>query len=330
MRLPRNWTQATTMALCCFLVGCGSSASSLASRKSAQCSLGTQLGEGHQLLAPRAGTFYSVDVLNPDVVVFHRRYLMYFSGNDRHTAAGNWRTGLAVSRSPTGPFRAQKSLLGNYLNGGTTVWQGRLWHVVEDNPANTTDIRSELSSSSDGVHWQRQAFLPGFTIKGVTYRGADFFLEPQGSRLGVYMLAVPPSGGIGRSLGFSSYADGHWSNFHIILGIHAVANLPWASADLGEPATFYVGSKHYLLFVGLAQNTLIRSIGLARGSTYGWSVCGKTPATPNGAQWGPVSSIDPTPLIVGNRLYLYYGATRTTGLSANLGGSVGVRVFAER
>jgi hypothetical protein len=94
MRLPHNWIQAMTMVLCCFLVGCGSSTPNLASRKSMECSLGTQLGEGRQLLAPRAGTFYSVDALNPDVVVFHGRYLMYFSGNDRHTEAGNWRTGL--------------------------------------------------------------------------------------------------------------------------------------------------------------------------------------------------------------------------------------------
>ncbi len=327
MRLTRNWIQAATMVLCCLLMGCGSSVSSVADRKSPQCSLGTQLGKGQQLLAPRAGTFYSVDVLNPDVVFFHGRYFMYFSGNDRHTASGNWRTGLAVSRSPEGPFRVERSLLGNYLNGGTTVWHGRLWHVVEDNPANTTDIRSELSSSSDGVHWHHQAFLPGFTFNGVTYRGADFFLEPQSSHLGVFMLAVPPNGGIGRSLGFSSYTNGHWSRLHIILGIHAVAALQWANADLGEPATFHVANKHYLLFVGLAQSTLIRSVGLAQGSTYDWTVCSDTPATPNGAQWGPVSSIDPSPLIVGSRLYLYYGATRTAGLAANLGGSVGVRVF---
>jgi hypothetical protein len=67
---------------------CGSSdssATSFASKYSPQCSLGTQLGEGRQLLAPRPLTFYSVDILNPDMVVFHGRYFMYFSWNDRHT-----------------------------------------------------------------------------------------------------------------------------------------------------------------------------------------------------------------------------------------------------
>jgi hypothetical protein len=254
---------------------------------------------------------------------------MYFSGNDRHTAEGQWREGLAIAASPTGPFRVQKNLEGNYLNGGATVWHGRLWHVVEDNPVDTTDIRSELASSNDGIHWRHESFLPGFSTAGVTYHGADFFLEPEGSHLGVYMLAVPPGGGISRSLGFASYAAGHWSQFHIILPISTVATMSWASADLGEPATFSFAGSHYLLFVGLAQDDLTRSIGLARETTAGWSVCDEMPALPNGARWGPASSIDPSPLINGNRLYLYYGATTTNGLAANLGGSIGVRVFSE-
>jgi hypothetical protein len=331
MRLFRNWQSiATVIVIVTAIAGCGSSSTSLASRHSPQCSLGTQLGKERQLLAPRPGTFYSVDVLNPDVVFFHGRYLMYFSGNDRHTEEGNWREGFAIATSPTGPFRVQQSLEGNYLNGGTTVWQEHLWHVVENNPIDGSDIRSEIASSSDGVHWHHESFLPGFTESGVTYHSADFWLEPQGPHLDVYMLLVPPQGGIRRSLGVASYAAGHWSDFHIILPISAVANMPWASADLGEPATFSVAGNHYLLFVGLAEPSLTRSIGLASGSATGWTACSDTPTTPNGARWGSASSIDPSPLIVGDRLYLYYGATKTNGFGANLGGSVGVRVFAVR
>lgn len=332
MRSPRDWMRAAAVIATCLVTGCGSSgsATNLANRTSPGCSLGTQIGDGHQLLAPRSGTFYSVDVLNPDVIAFHGRYLMYFSGNDIHTQAGNWRTGLAVAQSPIGPFYVQKDLKGNYLNGGTTVWHGRLWHIVEENPIEGPNIRSELASSSDGIHWRHESFLPGFTAAGITYHGADFFLEPEGSRLDLYMLAVPPGGGIRRSLGVASYTAGHWSDFHIILPISAVARLPWASADLGEPATFSVAGNHYLLFVGLAEPSLTRSIGLASESATGWTVCNDTPATLNGARWGSASSIDPSPLIVGDRLYLYYGATKTNGFGANLGGSVGVRVFAVR
>lgn len=292
--------------------------------------MGTPLGEGSQLLAPRPRTFYSVDALNPDVVFFHGNYLMYFSGNDRHTAAGQWREGLAIATSPTGPFRVQKDFEGNYLNGGTAVWHERLWHIVEDSPVESSAIRSEIAVSNDGIHWRHESFLPGFTKAGITYHGADFWLEPQGTHLGVYMLLVPPQGGIGRSLGFASYAAGHWSDFHIIVPIGATASLPWASADLGEPATFHAGGKHYLLFVGLAEPSLTRSIGLASKTATAWSVCNDQPALPNGARWGPASSIDPSPLIVGDHLYLYYGATETRGLAADLGGSVGVRAFAER
>ena len=112
MRLPRSCACAATVILACLTAGCGSSGpstTSLAERPSPQCSLGTQLGEGRQLLAPRPGTFYSVDVLNPDVVFFDGRYLMYFSGNDRHTQEGNWREGFAIATSPTGPFVSSKT-----------------------------------------------------------------------------------------------------------------------------------------------------------------------------------------------------------------------------
>ena len=246
------------------LVGCGSSTHRVAAQSSQRCSLGKQLGEGSQLLAPHHGTFYSVDVLNPDIVAYHGRYFMYFSGNDSHSAKGDWRTGLAIATSPTGPFHVQTGLEGDYLNGGTTVWRGRLWHVVENKPVEGPDIQSELAWSTDGVHWHHESFLPGFTADGVTYRGADFFLTPKGPHLSLYMLAVPPNGGIGRSLAFASYANGRWSDFHINLGINTVAALDWANADLGEPATFDSGDKHYLLFVGLAEDKLTRSIGLAR------------------------------------------------------------------
>lgn len=75
------------------------------------------------------------------------------------------------------------------------------------------------------------------------------------------------------------------SDFHIILLISAVASMPWASADLGEPATFSAASNHYLLLVGLAEPSLTRSIGLASESASSWTVCGDAPATPNGAHW---------------------------------------------
>jgi hypothetical protein len=325
MTIARNWMWIAAIAVSSLLVGCGSS-THIADRHSPQCSLGKPTGEEHQLIAPRPGTFYSVDALNPDVVAFHGRYFMYFSGNNVHTEKGNWRTGLAVAKSPTGPFYVQHNLEGNYLNGGTAIWRGVLWHAVEDNPT----IRGELASSTDGIHWRHESFIPGFPDNGVTYHGADFFLEPEGSRLGVYMLAFTPSGGIGRSLGFASYKAGRWSRFHIILNINTVKTLDWSSADLGEPASFYLKGRHYLLFVGLSRDDRTRSIGLARESSTGWDVCDNIPALSNGASWGPASSIDPSPLVVGNRLYLYYGATRTKGLSADLGGSIGLRVFAER
>jgi hypothetical protein len=300
------------------ITSCGSS-SRLAK---ARCTLGASTGPGTELISPRRNTFYSVDALNPDVVAFKGSYLMYFSGNNQPTANGNWRTGVAIARSPTGPFRIQATFQGNYLNGGTAVWRGQLWHAVELNP----NFRGELASSSDGIHWRHESYVPAFTRRGRRYTGADFFLEADGKRLEVYMLAVPSTGGIGRSLAVASYSNGRWTKPRIILDVASFATISWARADLGEPAAFHAGGQHYLLFVGLSRD-LTRSIGLARQDNGAWVSCSSTRALPNDAPWGGASSIDPSPLVLRDRLYLYYGGTRTKGLAADLGGSIGVRVF---
>jgi hypothetical protein len=245
---------------------------------------------------------------------------MYFSGNDQHTEQGNWRTGLAIASSPVGPFRVT-TLKGDYLNGGTTVWHGRLWHLVERNP----DLRGELAVSRDGVHWAHVSYLPSFTSRGSKLLGADFFLEPQGGRLGAYMLMYPPSGGIGRSLGYTTYFGGRWAPLRLVLPISAVAADRWASADLGEPSAFSWGGRRYMLFVGLQLAGRRRTVGLAVRANGGFRVCGI--AFANNAPWGTASAIDPTPLVQGRRLYVYYGATRTNGLAADLGGAIGVREF---
>ena len=109
----------------CMLAGDGSGVA----RAGGPCAFGAPVSE-RVVLAPAPGTFYSVDVLNPDVVRTRHGYRLYFSGNDRRTDAGFWRTGVARSDSPTGRFRVDPGVRLRFLNGGTTRSGGRWYHAA--------------------------------------------------------------------------------------------------------------------------------------------------------------------------------------------------------
>lgn len=155
------------------------------------------------LLRPAGGTFYSVDALNPDIVRYHGRYLMFFSGNDVHTPAGRWKTGLAVSHSPAGRFRLTK-LRGDYFNGGTVVWRGWLYQTRELNSGG-----GELARSRDGLRWQHVAPIPIYPRKGYPLI-ADYALRPVKRALRLYALARRSAVGLGGDIVALDFLDGRW------------------------------------------------------------------------------------------------------------------------
>ena len=188
------------------------------------CDLGQVIAK-RPLLLPSPSTFYSVDVLNPDVVRKGRTYYMFFSGNREHTPAGLWRTGLATSRSPLGPFRVQRGLRGTFLNGGTTMWRGRFWQA-------TSHYRygNVLMSSRNGRRWRRVAQIPA-PDEWPTI--ADFYLRPRGNGLRAYMLVRATNGAaVGGTIAALDWRHGKWSGFRTLL---APGPLAWENTDLGEP-----------------------------------------------------------------------------------------------
>jgi hypothetical protein len=149
--------------------------------------------------------------------------------------------------------------------------------LVEGNPVEGSVVRSELASSAMGSigvtnpHFQASR-LPASPLAAQTaswnQRVRDWaftclpFRQVEASDDPWDLRPTPTNTG----LIFTSSS-----------AFHAEASLPWASADLGKPATFDAGDQHYLLFVGLAQkDKLTRSIGLARESASGRTVCNNT------------------------------------------------------
>lgn len=270
------------------------------------------------LLLPRPGTFYSVDALNPDVVRRGRTYYMFFSGNREHSPAGLWRTGVATSRSPLGPFRVHPGLRGAFLNGGTTLWRGQFWQATTHYKYGTV-----LMSSRNGLRWRRVAPIPappGWPVM------ADFYLRPRGSALRAYMLVrTNPTTSSGGNIASMDWIDGKWTRFKALL---PPGPLPWENLDLGEPAVFSVPGRELMLYTATAAPEGTRTIGLARRAASGsWVRCAKRPFIGTGAPWGEAISIDPSVLVEGNRVYVYYGAGSGKSLASDLGGAIGLNVY---
>lgn len=307
------------LAMSCAAVICFAAAPASAAPPAAACDLGTVLTE-RTLLTPRADTFYSVDSLNPDVVKRGSTYFMFFSGNDVHTPAGDWRTGVATATRPGGPFRVRNWLRGNFLNGGTAVWRGRFWQAYSHNRRG-----GELAVSSDARHWRRVSAIPDLSSRGWPV-SADYFVERRRAGLRVYMLVRSSPVGLNGSLASIDWRHGRWGRFRVLL---SPGRQPWENADLGEPATIGLPDRRLLLYTATASADAIRSIGLAVRDTDGsWARCGTSPLIAPGAAWGPAISIDPSPLREGRRLYVYYGAGTGNSIASDLDGAIGVRVYA--
>src|SRR4051794_24691062 len=282
------------------------------------CRLGRVVAE-QALLKPQPRTFYSVDALNPDVVRKGRTYYMFFSGNNVHTFGGDWRTGVATSRSPLGPFRVRPGFVGPFVNGGTAVWRGGFWQATYRYGQGPV-----LMSSSDAMKWRVVAPIrapAGWPLV------ADFYLQPLRGRLRMFML-VRRSETIaaGGTIAVMDWvlSGRRWSGFRTLLG---PGSEPWENLDLGEPAFAHAPGRDLLLYTATAAGDATRTIGLARRSGSRWKRCSRAPLIDTGAPWGPAVSIDPSVLVEGRRIYVYYGAGSGRSIAADLGGAIGVRVY---
>ena len=96
--------------------------------------------------------------------------------------------------------------------------------------------------------------------------------------------------------------------------------------DLGEPAVFTLGGRSLMLYGGLRQSGEPRQIGLAYRDGAAWRRC---PGTTHRRRQGPYrnNAIDPEPLIVGGRLYLFFGGGDHPSLGGNMNGRILVRVY---
>jgi hypothetical protein len=277
-----------------------------------------QLVSEKVVLRPRGGTFYAVDVLNPDVVRYRGRFLLFFSGNSAETNAGEWHTGVAVATSPEGPYSVDRRLRARFYNGGTAVVNGRLVHA-----ANVPGRREPvLYTSVSGRRWREVSAMPAPETPGWRFWQSDLYLYSRGAGVDAYFAGRP--GPSGADLGQVHYEKGRWGKFTRTLQRDGQG---WDAEDLGEPAVFQTGERRYMLYGAFTFPGDRRHIGLARLTRTGWVRCGNRPFIAAGGQYSRVKAIDPEPLVVGNRLYVYFGGGQRSSLGGNMGGMILLRTY---
>src|SRR6266536_4579772 len=134
---------------------------------------------------------------------------MFFSGNAEHAARGDWRTGVAVSRSPSGPFRVLPGIAAPFLNGGTRVFRNTLAQV-----ATPTDFSQPVMYRTTNLRsWQASPPMPAPPLGMWNALQSDPYYDLSGR---VYFAGRP--GPSGADIESRRYVDsGHWGKARVEL-----------------------------------------------------------------------------------------------------------------
>jgi len=268
------------------------------------------------------GAFH--DVLNPSVLRAADGYLNFYSGFDGRT----WHTVLA--RSPDGSVWRDRGIVlspdprtweGSYIaaNGSALLYGGRFWYWYQAGPRDAPRIG--LARSADAQKWRKE---PAPVLQPGPYRSwdecgvADPYAIRAGSHFYLYYLGQDRARPTRQRIGVARSSDGlHWEK----LRTNPVLELD-GEAGLGEPAVWMSHGFWWMLYT-VRDFAEIRRLGMAR-STDGvhWR---KLPRVIAGsAQWNSKVLCDPTVLVEGNEIRVWFGGGNVASPDENLNGQIGM------
>jgi predicted GH43/DUF377 family glycosyl hydrolase len=277
------------------------------------------------LLSP--GDWDSVDVLNPSVVHRDNLYYNFYSGFDGKT----WHTGLALSSGGV-HWRKQGRIIspnaesweGDYwaTNGTALANGGEFFYWYQAGPRATPKIG--LAQSLNGKEWRKHPApvletgpRGSWDERGVAdpyvIRGGDFY----------YMYYLGQDRARRQRLGVARSRDGiQWQKLRANPILEIGEDGAFDENGLGEPAVWQSHGKYWMLYTG-RDRIENRRLGLARsmdGVT--WE---KLPGSFAGAEhWNNKVICDPSVLIEGDSIRVWFGGGDVASPDENLHGQVGV------
>jgi len=263
----------------------------------------------------RGETWDAGDVLNPSVFHESGGLVNYYSGFDGHT----WHTGRAISSDGI-HWQKQGKLLspspntweGAYIaaNGSAVSDLGRIWYWYVAGPKSRPQI------GLDG-----HVVLPTGPYGSFDEYGVS---DPYVLRIGryFYLYYTGLDRGSRQRLGVARSSDGvHWEKLRSNPILEPGEPGSFDENGLGEPAVWQSHGFYWMLDTGrdIAQN---RRLGLARSlDGVHWS---KLPAVFAGSQaWDSKVICDPTVLVDGDTIRVWFGGGDIPSPDENLHGQIG-------
>jgi hypothetical protein len=180
-----------------------------------------------------------------------------------------------------------------------------------------------LYESRDGIDWRRISTMP-MSPNSRRWDSiiSDLSVDPRRGRLDVYFAGR--TGQTGADLGVRRYSNGRWGRTRVVLRRGGPGTFD--AFDLGEPEIVRARGHTYLVYSAMAGFPGPRRIGVARLTATGWQRCGSEPLIDvRPRSWYAQNAIDPSPLVVGDRLYVYFGGgARPEHADRRLGRASGV------
>jgi predicted GH43/DUF377 family glycosyl hydrolase len=284
--------------------------------------------EAAPALSPSAaGGWDSVDVLNPSVVRRGETYYNLYSGFNGRT----WSTGLSTSSDGR-----KWTKIGRVLSPGPTAWEGD--YIAANGSA--------LVSGDEFLYWYQAGTPPGIGLAR-SHDGRTWLKEPEAvlkpgprgswDERGVadpfviriqaryYMYYLGQDRARRQRLGLARSDDGiHWQR----LVSNPILELGEAGSfdenGLGEPAVWAFHGHYWMLYTGRDRREY-RRIGQA------WSLDGmrwnRLPADTVFAgpeAWNSKVVCDPSVLLEGSRILVWYGGGNVAAPAENLRGQIGL------
>ena len=275
-----------------------------------------------------AGEWDSGDVLNPAVVRRDGSYMNFYSGFDGKV----WRTGLALS-SDGEHWEKKGSVLspapgtweGDYIaaNGSALLVNGEYWYWYQAGARDTPRIG--LARSADGRAWRKEP-APVLDVGPVASWDERAVADPYVLQLGewFYLYYLGQDRARRQQLGLARSHDGlHWEKLRAnpVMEVPLPGNGSMDENGLGEPAVWQSSGLYWMLFTGRDAKEE-RSLGLAH-STDGvhWE---RTNDVFRGAvPWDAKVLCDPTVVVDGDRVHLWFGGGDVASPDENLHGQIG-------
>jgi sucrose-6-phosphate hydrolase SacC (GH32 family) len=260
------------------------------------------------------------DALNPSVAGRVNLYSVY-DGHAWHTAlattsdGAHWEPQGVVLRAAAGDYIA--------ANGSALLHDGQFWYWYETGSRN--NLRISLARSVDARSWTKESapvLGPGPPASWDERGVADPYvirIEPY-----FYMYYLGQDRAVRQRLGVARSRDGiHWEK----LRANPILELEPDQAGLGEPAVWQSQGFYWMLYTVREFNEN-RHLRLARSiDGVHWTTL---PAVYRGTQaWNSKVICDPTVVVDGNKVLVWFGGGDVASPDENLHGQIGFATLAK-